>query len=45
MAPPPPTAAKVIVADSGAFASPDHTRLEYKNLRRPIYPLDADVTP
>ena len=35
-----PIVAQVLVCDSGALASPDLTRLVYRNLRRPIYPLD-----
>ncbi len=36
-----PIADKVIVCDSGALASPDSSRLTFKNIRRPLYPFDA----
>ena len=39
-----PIASKVVVADSGALCSPDCTRLTYRSVRRPIYPLDTDQT-
>jgi microcystin degradation protein MlrC len=35
-----PMADRVIVCDSGALASPDLSRLDYRNVRRPIFPLD-----
>lgn len=35
-----PIAAHILVVDSGALATKDLTRLPYKNLRRPIFPLD-----
>ncbi len=35
-----PIAARIIVCDSGALCTPDLTKLPYKNVRRPIYPLD-----
>jgi microcystin degradation protein MlrC len=35
-----PIAAEVIVCDSGALATPDYRRLNYQNVRRPIFPLD-----
>ncbi len=38
-----PIAARVIVCDSGALCTPDMARLPYKNVPRPIYPLDADM--
>ncbi|MBT6509684.1 MAG: M81 family metallopeptidase [Rhodospirillaceae bacterium] len=37
-----PLAEKVIVCDSGALATPDFTRFEFKNVRRPLYPFDPD---
>ncbi|PLP60775.1 microcystin degradation protein MlrC [Mesorhizobium loti] len=40
-----PIAGQVIVCDSGALCSPDPLKLPYQNVRRPIYPLDADVVP
>jgi len=36
-----PIARKVILADGGALTSPDLKRFPYKNLRRPIWPLDS----
>ncbi len=39
-----PIASRVVVADSGALCSPDCTRLTYRRVRRPIYPLDTDPT-
>ncbi len=38
-----PIAAEVIVCDSGALATPDYRRRNYQNVRRPIFPLDADI--
>jgi microcystin degradation protein MlrC len=35
-----PIAARVIVCDSGALCTPDLSSLPYKNVRRPIFPLD-----
>jgi len=35
-----PIAGKIIVCDSGALCTPDATKLTYRNLQRPIYPLD-----
>ena len=35
-----PIAGKVIVCDSGALCTPNYSRLEYKNINRPIFPLD-----
>lgn len=35
-----PVAGEVIVADSGALCTPDLTKLPYRNVRRPIFPLD-----
>lgn len=35
-----PIAAKVIICDSGALCTPDLRKLPYKNVPRPIFPLD-----
>ncbi|MEK9752746.1 MAG: M81 family metallopeptidase [Rhodospirillaceae bacterium] len=35
-----PIASHILIVDSGALATKDLTRLPYRNLRRPIYPLD-----
>lgn len=35
-----PVAGQVIVCDSGALCTPDYARMSYKNVRRPIFPLD-----
>ena len=40
-----PIAARVIVCDSGALATPCYQRLEYRNVRRPIFPLDQEFEP
>lgn len=37
-----PIAARVIVCDSGALATPRYQRMEYRNVRRPIFPLDPE---
>ena len=37
-----PIASEILIIDSGALATKDLTVLPYKNLRRPIYPLDLD---
>ena len=37
-----PIAARVIVCDSGALCTPDYQRLNYQNVRRPIFPLEQD---
>lgn len=37
-----PIASRVLIVDCGALASEDISNLPYKNLRRPIYPLDLD---
>ena len=37
-----PIASHVLIVDSGALATKDYDRLPYKNLRRPIFPLDID---
>ncbi len=39
-----PIAAKVIVCDSGALCTPHYERLPYRNVRRPIFPLDQDAS-
>jgi microcystin degradation protein MlrC len=36
-----PIAAKVIVCDSGALCTPDQRRLPYRNVTRPVFPLDS----
>ena len=38
-----PIAGRVIVCDSGALATPDYRRLQYRNVRRPIFPLDPEL--
>jgi len=38
-----PIAAQVILCDSGALCGPNHRSLRWKNLRRPIFPLDQDI--
>jgi len=38
-----PIAGKVIVCDSGALSTPKMSRRPYRNVRRPIWPLDPDV--
>ncbi len=38
-----PIAGKVIVCDSGALCTPDVTKLPYRNVPRPLYPLDTDM--
>jgi microcystin degradation protein MlrC len=38
-----PIAAEVIVCDSGALATPNYRRMNYKNVRRPIFPLDVEL--
>ncbi len=37
-----PIAAAVLIVDAGALATKEYARLPYKNLRRPIFPLDLD---
>jgi microcystin degradation protein MlrC len=37
-----PIADRVIVCDSGALCTPDYKQLEYDNVVRPIFPLDAE---
>ncbi|HQU66679.1 MAG TPA: M81 family metallopeptidase [Albidovulum sp.] len=39
-----PIAGKVIVCDSGALSTPQMSRRPYRNVRRPIWPLDPDTT-
>jgi microcystin degradation protein MlrC len=39
-----PIAGKVIVCDSGALCTARYEVLPYKNVPRPIYPLDRDMT-
>ena len=38
-----PMAEKVIVCDSGALCTQDVTKLPYRNVLRPLYPLDPDM--
>ena len=38
-----PIAGKVIVCDSGALCTLHYERLPYKNVPRPIFPLDDDA--
>ena len=38
-----PIADRVIVCDSGALCTPDYKQLEYDNVMRPIFPLDAEL--
>ncbi|MBM1814858.1 M81 family metallopeptidase [Pseudosulfitobacter pseudonitzschiae] len=38
-----PIAGKVIVCDSGALSTPQMSRRPYVNVRRPIWPLDAEA--
>lgn len=37
-----PIAAEIIVCDSGALCTPDYDRLPYRNVLRPMFPLDLD---
>ena len=37
-----PISRGVLIVDSGALATKDHASLPYKNLTRPIFPLDLD---
>ena len=39
-----PIAGQVIVCDSGALCTPRYDRLPYRNVPRPIFPLDRDMT-
>jgi len=36
-----PIAGEIIVCDSGALCTPHYSRMQYKNVRRPIFPLDT----
>lgn len=36
-----PIAAKIIVCDSGALCTPDLRKLLFRNVRRPVFPLDC----
>jgi microcystin degradation protein MlrC len=36
-----PIASQVLVVDAGGLCSPDVTRRTYRNLRRPVFPLDT----
>jgi microcystin degradation protein MlrC len=38
-----PIASKVIVCDSGALCTTNSSKLPFKNIPRPIYPLDPDM--
>jgi microcystin degradation protein MlrC len=38
-----PMAREVILADSGGLATFDHTKLSYRKVRRPIWPLDETL--
>jgi len=38
-----PMAGQVIVCDSGALCTLQYERLPYRNVRRPIFPLDRDA--
>ncbi len=37
-----PIAGQIIVCDSGALCTPNYQRLDYRNVVRPIFPLDPD---
>ncbi|MDH3859506.1 MAG: MlrC C-terminal domain-containing protein, partial [Gammaproteobacteria bacterium] len=37
-----PIASRVIVCDSGALCTPDYQKLSYRNVKRPIFPLDQE---
>ena len=37
-----PIASRVIVCDSGALCTPDYQRLTYRNVKRPVFPLDQE---
>lgn len=39
-----PIAGRVIVCDSGALSTPQYSRRTYRNVPRPIFPLDPDTT-
>jgi microcystin degradation protein MlrC len=36
-----PLASEILVIDAGGLCSPDFTRRSYRNIRRPIFPLDT----
>jgi microcystin degradation protein MlrC len=38
-----PISGKIIVCDSGALCTPRYDRLPYRNVPRPIFPLDQDA--
>jgi microcystin degradation protein MlrC len=38
-----PIAARVILCDSGALCGPNHQSLPWKNVTRPIFPLDQNI--
>ena len=38
-----PIAGRVIVCDSGALCTPRYDRLPYRNIPRPMFPLDRDM--
>jgi Uncharacterized conserved protein len=38
-----PIAGQVIVCDSGAICTPRYNRLTYRNVPRPIFPLDREM--
>jgi microcystin degradation protein MlrC len=40
-----PLAAEVVVCDSGAIARPRRAGLPFRNVRRPVYPLDPVTFP
>lgn len=37
-----PIAGKIIVCDSGALCTPHYERMPYRNVPRPIFPLDRE---
>ena len=39
-----PIAGEIIVCDSGALCTPDLSKLPYRNVPRPIFPLDREMT-
>jgi microcystin degradation protein MlrC len=39
-----PIAGQIIVCDSGALCTPRYDRLPYRNVPRPIFPLDVNLT-
>ncbi|WP_036011990.1 M81 family metallopeptidase [Bradyrhizobium yuanmingense] len=38
-----PIAGEIVLCDSGALCTPDFTKLSYKHVRRPIFPLDREI--